>query len=129
MLRKAVCAVAVLAFSVGLVFAAEIRGVITKVSADGKTITFGKFDRETKSITDEKEYTVSSSVKVLKGKRNPDTKKLEAGEELQGGLSNDMFKNIGKRGVFATITTDDSGNVTQIVAGGGGRGKGKRNKQ
>jgi hypothetical protein len=127
MLRKAVCAVAVVAFSVGLAVAADIRGVITKVSDDGKTITVKEFDKETKKFGDAKDYTVAASLKVLKGKRNPDTKKLEAGEELSGGLTNDMFKNIGKRGVFASITTDDSGNVTQIIAGGG-RGKGGKRK-
>jgi hypothetical protein len=116
MLRRAVCAVAVLAFSVGLVMSAEISGVITKVGDDGKTITVGKFNRETKEITDAKEYTVSSTVKVLQGKYNKEEKKLEStGEDLKNGLANDRFKNLGKRGARVTITTDDSGNVTQII--------------
>jgi len=126
MFRKAVCAVAVMVISVGLVVAAEVRGVITKVSDDGKTITVGKFNRETKEVTDAKEYTVSSSVKVVKGKFNKEEKKLEATDvEIKGGLTGDTFKNIGKRGIFATITTDDSGNVTQIVVAQF-RGKGKK---
>jgi hypothetical protein len=127
MLRRAVCAVAVLAFSVGLVVAAEIRGVITKISDDGKTITVGKFNRETKEVTDAKEYTVSSTVKILKGKYNKEEKKLEStGEEFKNGLANDRFKNLGKRGTPAMITTDDSGNVTQIVVGEQRKGKGKK---
>jgi len=126
MFRKAVCAVAMMAISVGLVVAAEVRGVITKVSDDGKTITVGKFNRETKEVTDAKAYTVSSSVKVVKGKFNKEEKKLEATDvEIKGGLTGDTFKNIGKRGIFATITTDDSGNVTQIVVAQF-RGKGKK---
>jgi hypothetical protein len=127
MLRRAVCAVVVLAFSVGLVMAAEIRGRITKISDDGKTITVGKYDRETKDITDAKEYTVSSTVKILKGKFNKEEKKLEStGDELKNGLGNDRFKNLGKRGVSVTITTDDSGTVTQIIVGERGKGKGKK---
>jgi hypothetical protein len=128
MFRRAVCAVAVFALSVGVVMAAEIRGVITKVSDDGKTITVGKFDRETKQVTDEKEYTVSSTVKVLKGKFNKEEKKLvSTGEEVKNGLANDRFKKLGKRGAFATITTDDSGTVTQIVVSER-RGKKKNNQ-
>jgi hypothetical protein len=116
MLRRAVCAVAVLAFSVGLVMAAEIRGVITKVSDDGKTITIGKFDRETKTVSDEKEYTVSSTVKVLKGKIE-DKKLVSTGEELTDGLKSKRFQ--GKRPVRATITTDDGGKVTEIIVSPG----------
>jgi hypothetical protein len=114
MLRRAVCAVVVFAFSVGLVMAAEIRGVITKVSEDGKTITVGtKFDKETKKFTEEKEYTVSSTVKVLKGKIDEDKKLISTGEEVADGLKSKRFQ--GKRGTRATITTDDGGVVTQII--------------
>jgi hypothetical protein len=130
MFRRAVCAVVVMAFGVGLVMAAEIRGVITKISDDGKTITVGKFNRDTKEVTDTKDYTVSSTVKVLRGKYNKEEKKLvSTGEELKGGLTNERFKNLGKRGVRATITTDDSGNVTEILVGEGGKGKGRKNRQ
>ncbi len=130
MLRRAVCAVAVFAVSVGLLTAEEIRGIITKVSEDGKTISVAKFNRETKTREEAKEYKVASTVKVNKGKFNREEKKLETGEELKGGLTNDMFKKIGERGIFARITTDDSGQVTQIVVTQG-RGKGgkRRNQQ
>jgi hypothetical protein len=116
--------VVVLAFSVGLVMAAEIRGRITKISDDGKTITVGKYNRDTKEVTDTKEYTVSSTVKIVKGKFNKEEKKLEAtAEEIKNGLSNERFKNLGKGGVPVTITTDDSGTVTQIVVAGRGKKK------
>jgi len=128
MLRRAVCVVAVFAVSVGIVMAEDIRCVITKVSEDGKTITCATRDKETKKLGEGKDYAVSSSVKVNKGKYNREEKKLEVGDTLKDGLSNEMFKSIGKRGVFATITTDDSGNVTQIVVSQG-RGKGGKRKK
>jgi len=128
MLRRAVCAVAVFAVSVSLVMAEDIRGVITKVSDDGKTITVATRDKETKKLGEGKDYTVSSSVKINKGKYNKEEKKVEVGDTLKDGLTNEVFKNIGKRGVFATITTDDSGNVTQIVVFQG-RGKGGKKKK
>jgi predicted glycosyltransferase len=123
MLRRALCAVAVVAFSVTLACAAEIRGVITKVSDDGKTITVGKYDRESKTISDTKEYKLSPSVKILKGKRE-DKKLVATDEELKEGLKSQMFQNINeKRGVQVLLTTDDSGTVTQIVVGGRGKKK------
>jgi hypothetical protein len=124
MLRKAACSVAVFALSVGLVMSAEIRGVITKVSEDGKTITVGKYDKDLKKVVDEKEYTVSSTVKVLKGKIDEDKKLISTGEELTDGLKSKRFG--GKRGTRATITTDDSGTVTQIIVS---PGKKKKNNQ
>jgi len=108
--------------------AEDIRGVITKVSDDGKTITVATRDKETKKLGEGKDYTVSSSVKINKGKYNKEEKKVEVGDTLKDGLTNEVFKNIGKRGVFATITTDDSGNVTQIVVFQG-RGKGGKKKK
>ncbi len=128
MLRRAVCALAVVAFSFGLVVAADFRGVITKVSEDGKTITVGtKFDRETKKLAEEKNYTLSATAKVVKGKFNKEEKKLEAGAEFKESLSDILKKS--KRGLFAMITTNDEGQVTQIIVAqpkGKFKGKGKK---
>jgi hypothetical protein len=112
MLRKAVCAAAVLVFAFSVAVAEEINGNITKVE-DGK-ITVGKYDKETKKVGDEKTYTLAKDVKVLTAKFNKEEKKFEAGEPLQGGLKNDRFQNIGERGVRATIVTNDAGQVTEI---------------
>jgi hypothetical protein len=54
---------------------------------------------------------------------NMDTKKLEAGEKIDGGLKSDTFTKIDEKGLRATITTDaDNKNVTAIIVGGGGKG-------
>ena len=46
---------------------------------------------------------------MVKGKRNPDTKKLEAGDDISNGLKNEMFSSekLGEKGVGALIITDD----------------------
>lgn len=45
---------------------------------------------------------------------NKETKKVEAGEEIEGGLKNERFKDIGERGIRAQIITNDDGLVTEI---------------
>jgi hypothetical protein len=122
MLRKIVFGFVVLAFSVGVLSAAELTGIITKV--DGSKITFkeakkgddGKFIKGEYGA--EKTLTVAKDAKVMKG-----AKKGEEPTALAGGLTNDMFKNIPEKGVRARITTDNSNTVTEIVILGG---KGKK---
>jgi len=125
MLRKFVFGFVVVAFSVGVLSAAEMTGIITKV--DGSKITFkeAKKGDDGKFIKGEygtaKELTVVKDAKVMKG-----AKKGEEPTALSGGLTNDMFKNIGEKGVRARITTNDSDMVTEIVILGG---KGKKKNQ
>jgi hypothetical protein len=125
MLRKCVFAFVLVAFSVGLLSAAELTGRITKV--DGNKITFqeGKKGEDKKfTFGDAKTYTVAKDAKVMKG-----GKKGAEPTALTGGLSNDMFKTISEKGVMARITTNDSGQVTEIVTIGGGKGKKKKDAE
>ena len=111
MLRKLVGAVLVMVFCVGFSLAEELRGVISKV--DGKKITFS----ERKSKDDkgpEQVLTVADGVKVVKAKFNKETKKLEAGDALEGGLTNELFTKIGEKGLFATVVTDNDKKITEI---------------
>ena len=115
LLRRVACAVAVLALSVGIAMAEDIRGRITKVE-DGKITfqNFVKFDKETKKAEygDAKTYSLAKDVKVQKSEKK---KKVE----LEGGLKASIFKDIDeKKGVGATITVED-GKVTEITVGGG----------
>lgn len=129
MLRKVIAASLVLVLSVGIAFADEIRGVITKV--DGNKVTFHKMEGRGKDATKGPEQTLPAvkNVKVVKAKFNPETKKAEVGDALEGGLSHKMFSNIGERGVRATLVTDaDNKNITEIRVMGGRRG-GKKNKE
>jgi hypothetical protein len=126
MIRKCVIAFVLVAFSVGVLSAAELTGVITKV--DGSKITFKEFKKgdDGKFIKGEfgeaKEYTVAKDAKILKGGflfgKGGKGGKGKGGEAtpLEGGLSNDIFKNIGEKGLVARITTNDSNEVTELRA-------------
>jgi hypothetical protein len=105
-----VCALVVLAFSVGLAMSEEFFVAIKKVE-DGK-ITAAKVKKGEKP-GDDMTYTLAENVKVVKGKFNPEEKKFEAGEALEDGLKNKRFEKIGKFGVFAQIITKDD-KVTEI---------------
>src|SRR5262245_20327594 len=122
-MRKIVAAAVVVLLCVGITMAEEIRAIITKV--DGDKVTFAE-NKGKGEKGPEKVMTVADNVKVLKGKFNKDTKKLEAGDALENGLKNEAFTKIGEKGVQATITTDgDNKKITQIVVGGRG---GKKTK-
>lgn len=130
MLRRFVCAAVVLVFGFGIAFADEFAGMITKV--EGGKVTFTEFKGKEKG--DAKTMPVSDKVKVVKGTFNKETKKMEAGAAIEGGLKNEMFSKdkIGEKGVFATIVTDkDNKEITEIRAftfGGGFKKKDKKDK-
>jgi hypothetical protein len=115
-----VCTLAV----VGFVIADEFNASITKV--DGNKITYlkGKFGEEKKEGTAE----VAPNAKILNGMFDFETKSVKTGEPVKDGLKNELFTKIGDKGVFAQITTDDKGKVTQIVAIPFGKGFGKGKK-
>lgn len=128
MVRKLVCAAFMMTVAVGVVFADEFNATITK-AGDGK-VTYQKYKKATeKGKAPEKDgepvtISVAKDAKVVKGVFNKDTKKIEAGEALEGGLKNDVFAKIGEKGVLARITTDgDNKNVTQIIVMGGKKKK------
>jgi hypothetical protein len=112
MLRKVVGAAVVLVLCVGVALADEIRAVITKV--EGKNVTFAEI--KGKERGSEKTLPVSATVKVVKGKFNRETKKVEStGDEIEGGLKSRLFTNIPEKGIRATIVTnDDNTKITEI---------------
>jgi hypothetical protein len=81
-----------LVLCVGFTVADELRAIITKVSGDKVTFAENKGKGEKGP---EKTMSTTANVKVVKGKFNPDTKKLEPGDPLDGGLKNKMFSEIG----------------------------------
>ena len=106
MLRKLVCAVAILGLSGGLAVAEEMKGKITKIE-DGK-VTFQIYDKETKKFGDAKTYEVAKDVKVNK----MDNDKIVL---VDGGLkSSDLSKIDAENGVRATINVTD-GRVIEII--------------
>ena len=120
---------------VGYVIADEFTAVITKV--DGKNISYfkteagkggkgggGKKGGGAKKVGDEQKAVAADSIKVSKGMFDADTKTTKAGDALEGGLKNDMFKTIDdQKGVAVTLTIADSGadkgKITSIVTKGG----------
>jgi hypothetical protein len=112
MMKRVVSAVVVLGFFAGLVLADEIRAVITKV--DGDKVTFyeskGKGEKG-----DEKTLPVAKDAKILHGKFNKETKKLEAGDKIEDGLKDKTFTSIGEKGVRALIITDDDNKAIKEI--------------
>jgi hypothetical protein len=114
MLRRLMGAAIVLGLCVGITMADEISAIIIKV--DGNQVTFAEAPKSKgEPKGPEKTLPVSDSVKVLKGKYNKETKKLEAGDAIEDGLKNNMFTKIGENGMRATIITDDDNKkITEI---------------
>jgi hypothetical protein len=128
MIRKLVCAMFVMVVGISFVMADEFNATITK-AGDGK-ITYQKFKKAAKKgEAPEKDgdpvtINVAKDAKIVKGVINKDTKKVEPGDKLEGGLANEAFK--GEKGVPARITTDaDNKNVTQIIVTGKKKKDGK----
>ncbi|MCI0377961.1 MAG: hypothetical protein L0215_10165 [Gemmataceae bacterium] len=117
-MRKVAVAGIILFLGIGFVAADEFNALITKV--DGNKITFHRVKKGEKG--DEITMTAIEKVKVVKGKTNPETKKSEAGDPIDGGLKNELFTKGGKdgKGVNVRIITDaDNKNITEIRVTGG----------
>lgn len=120
MMKRVVSAVVVLGFFAGLVLADEIRAVITKV--DGDKVTF--YERKSKTEKgDERTLPVAKDAKIVKGKFNKDTKKVEAGDKIEDGLKDKTFTSIGEKGVGALIVTDDDNKTIKEIRVFGGKKK------
>jgi hypothetical protein len=126
MLRKIVCAVVVTTVGLGMALADDFTANISKV--DGNKVTFKKTGKKGDPPGDEMTLPVKDGAKITKGMFNKDSKKVEPGEAIEGGLKSDTFTKIGDKGLVVSITTDDGNkNITAITTfGGGGKGKGKK---
>jgi hypothetical protein len=112
-MRKLIAVAVVFAIGLGIALAEDVRGTIKSVDGDKLVITKGK-----KGDTSEATYTIPASAKILKGNFNKDTKKIEAGDALDGGLKNEMVK----AGARVTLTVDGD-KVSQVLVTTGGRKK------
>ncbi len=117
MLRKVIAASLVLVLSVGVVFAEEIRAVITKV--EGNKVSFYKMEgkgKEAKKTGDEITLPVAKDHNVVRTKKGEDPMPVEE------GLKHKMFTEITEKGVRATIVTDDDNKkITEIRLRGFGK--------
>ena len=115
MLQRMLLAMFALVVWVGLVMSDEFRCTITKV--DGDKVTFNASTKDNK--VDDKTLPAADKIKVSKGNFNKETKKVEAGDAIEGGLKNEMFTKIGDKGLRATIITDtDNKKIVEIIVGG-----------
>jgi hypothetical protein len=122
MYRKLACAAFVLVVAFGMVAGGEYTGRVMKV--DGNKITFQKMKGKGKNAEkdgDPVTWEVAKDAKIIKGMFNKDTKKVEAGDAIEGGLTGTTFSKIdAEKGIGATVTTDDDKKVvTQIMVFGG----------
>ena len=115
-MRKIMAVAVVFAIGLGIAMAEEVRGTIKSVNGEKLTITKQAKKGEK---GDDVSYTVPASAKILKGTFNKDTKKIEAGDALEGGLKNEMVK----EGARATVTVDGE-KVSQVIISGAGKKKG-----
>jgi hypothetical protein len=112
-MRKLIAVAVVFAIGLGLAMAEDVRGTIKSIDGNKLVITKGK-----KGDTSEVTYTIPASAKILKGTFNKETKKIEAGDALDGGLKNEAIKT----GARVTLTVDGD-KVSQILVTAGGRKK------
>jgi hypothetical protein len=132
MFRKMVCAVFVMTVVIGVVGAEEFFAQLTKV--DGDKVTFQKFKKGEKGKKGEKDgdeatLPLAKDAKIVKGKFDPEAKKLVAGDAIEGGLKADAFKIDEKKGgPFVRITTaEDNKSITHVMTFGTGfKDKGKK---
>ena len=125
-MRTLVGIVSVFCLCYGLASAEEFGFLIKKV--DGNKITgvklAGKKDGD-KAKPADVTLNAAANVKVTKGgKFNKETKKLEGGDAVDGGLTNAMFT---KGNVMSRVVTEGD-NVTEIRVMGGGQFKADPNK-
>jgi hypothetical protein len=118
-MKKFAVAMFVCVAAVGFVMADEFGATINKVeTADGKTkVTFTKKGKKG-AKGEEMTVLVGKDAKILTGKFNADTKKVEDGDAIDKGLKADMFVKIDEKGVGARITTSEDGGkgeITKIV--------------
>jgi hypothetical protein len=101
MLRKILCAVTILAISMGVAMAKELKGKITKI--DGTKITFveGK-DKDGKDL---------EAIKDVKISQMKEKEKVA----VEGGLAGIK---IGEKGKTATLITNDDKKVVEIIFSG-----------
>jgi len=111
-MRKILASIAVLLLTLGVVVGDEFGGKITKI--DGNKITIEKRAKKGQK-GDEVTLTAGEKLKVVKSKYNRETKKLEVGEALEGGLKNEAIK----EGATVRVVTDgDKISEIQVIAGG-----------
>jgi len=120
-MKKFVIAMVATVVMVGCVLSAEYNGTLKKVmNKDGKWSVV--VEKKGKKGTDPTSVTlpVAADAKVFKGdvKKDPDNAKksiYSAGDEIKGGFKDDMFKDVGDKGIPVRVFTDGEGDKEQVT--------------
>ena len=110
-MRKFVAMAVVMVACLSVAFAEDFTGTIKKVDGEKVTVTKTKKGQPGDDVV----VTVTKDTKVTKGAFNKDTKKVEAGEAIEG----DARKEALKEKANIRVSTDDSGKATSIMILGG----------
>lgn len=114
----------VLTLCAGFAGADDVDAILKAVENDGKLVRFTAVmlggDGKVIAISKVKTASsVASDAKILSGKWNDQTKKLEAGAAIPGGLKADIFKDLANaKAVQVRLTLEAFGKnrkVTQII--------------
>lgn len=111
-MRKVLAAASVLLFALGVCVADEFGGKITSI--EGNKITIQKKSKVKGEKGEEVTLTATDKVKVVKGTYNKETKKVESGDAIEGGLKASEVK----VGAFVNVVTDgDKVSEIRVLAG------------
>jgi hypothetical protein len=111
MLRRVIYAGFLAGVSCGVAAADDFIAMITRV--DGSKVSFRrvvvKLGEKWGNYGDEETLVAAEDVKVHKGRRDRQTKKIEAGDDIPDGLKDDPLKGLAPpRTLGARLITDDS---------------------
>jgi hypothetical protein len=106
--------------TIGVARAEEFSAVITKI--DGGKVVLNKVTKGQKAA-DATALPVADNVIVARAAFDPATKKFSAGEAVDGGLKNEIFSNLGEKGLGVRIVTDADDKITHILVVGGRKKK------
>ena len=121
MFEKSASVLVLMIVSVGLATAEEFGAMITKVDGDNVTFHKTQFKQGEKPQKGEAITLPAKNAKVYQGKIqfNMEKKMVEivAGDAIEGGLNNEVFKLVGKASIAVRITTaDDNKSITRILS-------------
>src|SRR5207248_5895508 len=108
----------------GYVLADDFTATITKIDGDKVTLIKGGGGKKNKKKGEEMTLTAAKDLKVFKGKFDADAKKqVEEGDADKEGLKSTLLLSAdGKlpdKGAKARVITNDDGQITRIIVGGG----------
>ena len=119
-MRTIIASCVLVVFSLGVVVADDIFFTASKIEKKGDSYAVtGKKKAKKGEEAKEMTFTIDAKVKVSKGKGmfDKDTKKftVEVGDEITGGLGNEMFKDVSTDKTVGLYLTTDGDKVSRVL--------------